>query len=74
MNREERIRPWDAGGGCVPTTGRPGLLEQAVDPFDRAHAVKLHGEWEGYRRAKKGVWRVIFLPPEEGTIYVVYIR
>jgi mRNA-degrading endonuclease RelE of RelBE toxin-antitoxin system len=46
----------------------------AADPFDRAHTVKLHGEWEGHRRAKKGDWRVIYLPPEEGTIYVVYIR
>ena len=46
----------------------------AIDPFDRTHTVKLHGEWEGYRRAKKGDWRVIYLPPDEGTTYVVYIR
>lgn len=46
----------------------------AADPFDRAHTFKLHGEWEGYRRAKKGDWRVIYLPPEKGIICVVYIR
>jgi mRNA-degrading endonuclease RelE of RelBE toxin-antitoxin system len=46
----------------------------AADPFDRAHTVKLHGEWEGMRRAKKGDWRVIYLPPREGVLYVVYIR
>ncbi len=46
----------------------------AADPFDRSHTVKLHGEWEGHRRARKGDWRVIHLPPEEGVTYVVYIR
>lgn len=46
----------------------------ASDPFDRAHTVKLRGEWEGHRRAKKGDWRLIYLPPEEGVVYVVYIR
>ena len=50
------------------------LYVVAADPFDKTHTVKLHGEWEGHRRAKKGDWRVIYLPPGEGTIYVVYIR
>jgi len=44
------------------------------DPFNRTFTVKLHGEWEGYRRAKKGDWRVIYLPPEEGKVRVAYIR
>ena len=46
----------------------------ASDPFDRAHTVKLRGEWEGHRRAKRGDRRLIYLPPEEGVVYVVYIR
>ena len=46
----------------------------AADPFDRTHTVKLHGEWEGHGRAKKGVWRVIYLPPDDGVVFVVYIR
>jgi mRNA-degrading endonuclease RelE of RelBE toxin-antitoxin system len=44
------------------------------DPYNRQHSIKLHGEWEGHRRVKKGDWRVIYLPPSEGIVYVVYIR
>lgn len=46
----------------------------ARDPFDRDHVRKLKGDWEGCYRARRGHWRVIFLPPEKGVINVVYIR
>lgn len=44
------------------------------DPFDPAHARKLRGSFEGYYRARKGDWRIIYLPPVEGSIFVVYTR
>jgi mRNA-degrading endonuclease RelE of RelBE toxin-antitoxin system len=44
------------------------------DPFDRSFTCKLKGEWEGCRRARKGYWRVIYFPPEDDVICVVYIR
>jgi len=44
------------------------------DPFDRKHTLKLRGAWEGMRRADKGHWRVIYLPPDGDLVSVVYIR
>jgi mRNA-degrading endonuclease RelE of RelBE toxin-antitoxin system len=46
----------------------------ALNPFDSAHVRKLKGEWEGHFRIRKGDWRIIFRPPEDNVIYIVYIR
>lgn len=46
----------------------------ALDPCDRTHVCKLKGEWDGHYRIRKGDWRIIFRPPKDDVIYVVYIR
>lgn len=45
----------------------------ALNPFDSAYVRKLKGEWEGHYRIRKGDWRIIFSPPEDDVIYVIYI-
>ncbi len=45
-----------------------------ADPYDRALTCKLKGAWEGCRRARKGSWRIVYYPPRDNVIYIVYIR
>jgi len=53
---------------------KESLAKLAEDPDNYSGAIKMAGQWQGYRRIRIGNLRVIYsYQTEEGVIYVDYL-